>query len=265
MAGSAGASRRILVPGLPQPVSQPGPSLLELFRPNLILFGAVANVSLARHLACHTEGAPGNDPASSAEKQVIQLGTLPSAVPKAQMDRAFGWTGEDVELAEQTEQFANLRARMVGRGGTTVEGFSKEGLHELMARCGGQAAFDKAVHELFVRVHNLPGKLDWNWFQIGYGANGDLGIMCLTCNDGVTRAIGHAVSNPFTNFIKHCGKSGAHAESRTLAQQLVTTRMAMPNDKGLSRCVQAPTSACNRKSCAWSQGLNAGLFGTFIA
>ena len=204
---------------------------------NLLLLGPVVNSSLNRHLAGEAPDAEG-----AQQQQIVifrrGVGALGRPGPSEHRSCSNGsWTGDDIDLLEQGKGFAQLRLRMTGSGGVTTECFTSEeqSLEALLRRCNGQAAFDKAVYDTCQRIHKLEGTLQWNWFHIGYDTQGKLGVLCLTCNDGCSHAIGKAHGNPFNNFIRHCTRSNEHKEARARAQQLADAVMATYGGECLSR------------------------------
>ena len=205
-----------------------GQTVAETFGQYLLLLGPVVNTSWNRHLLGE---APDAEAGPQQQIVILSRGADAGGRPEASQYWNGGngsWTAADIDLAEHCESLSHLRMRMTGRAGVTTNGFSSNvhSLHELVRRCGGQAAFDKAVFETCQRIHTLEGSLQWNWFQVGYDSHGKLGVLCFTCNGGNAHSIGAVVGNPFNNFIRHCARSNEHKEARTEAQQLADAVMA---------------------------------------
>ena len=214
-----------------------GPTVAETFGFNLLLFGQVVVASLNRQLS---NEAPNDQVEHPTQTVIFSPSAGGGAQPESQGWQSNGsgsWTGADIDLAERGESLAKLRLRMTGTGGNTVEHFPSEdpSLGGLLARCGGQNAFDKAVLDTCTRIQKLDGALMWNWFHVGFDAKGKLGTICYTCNNHSAFSIGSTHGNPFGSFIQHCQRSGAHKDARRKAQQDADALMATPHVEGLSR------------------------------
>ena len=150
-----------------------------------------------------------------------------------------GWSSDDIALLENTARGKRLMARMTGSNGVTVECFSEMGsLAKMIARCKGEANFNKAVYHAASRLakDTRIGGLMLNCFQIGFDLRGALGAICFTC-DGFRKALtlGTGSGNPLDNFITHCTKAAKHETARNKIIAQIDALHADPRTE-LSRC-----------------------------
>ena len=198
---------------------------VERFGPIVERFGPLICSAVDRHLQ-----RTGGHTLPPEEKQVAEP---PSA---ASLATPLRFNIDDVT----PERREKLRARMddSGKQGAC---FSVSGQMEaITSRCGGRLQLDEAIFDLIEHVHStVEGGLASNWFQIGFGSDGVLGIQCVTCNNGRTLAFansGQRTTGPFNNFkgihLKGKVHEGARARAAAEIEQHLVSRVTNAAARG---------------------------------
>ena len=105
-------------------------------------------------------------------------------------------SGDRIDVLEVTGVGKALKARLENKDGIagTVGTFSPPNqLEAAWAHSGGQETLDKEIFELIEHVQaHVSGGLVLNRFEIGFGCDGVLGLLCATCANGRPLAFGNS-------------------------------------------------------------------------
>ena len=219
-------------------------ALTERFGPGVMQLGPLATTAAASHVAAEASGAPSASWSTGGLFVKGSRSEQPSAGCKPAWE--FGWSAdEDLPYFEQSARGKQLVARMTRSGGRTEACFSPAGqLDALIARCKGEANFNKAVYAVLDRLARNDGGLQLDWFQLGVDQYGSLGVICFTCDDDhkakvLTGHTGSVDGSPFSHFIRHCETATKHAKARDKLRSdidAIHSELENRGEENITRC-----------------------------